>query len=118
MGDRRRLEQVLLNILHNAIKYTPAGGAIRVGADGDAASVRVWVRDNGPGIAPADQPHIFERFYVGRGDGGERGDATGLGLAIAHSLIDLHGGAIGVTSQIGAGSTFYFTLPRGDDLPA
>jgi signal transduction histidine kinase len=118
MGDRRRLEQVLLNILHNAIKYTPAGGVIRVGADGDAVSVRVWVRDNGPGIAPADQTHIFERFYVGRGDGGERGDATGLGLAIAHSLIDLHGGSIGVTSQIGAGSTFYFTLPRGDDLPA
>jgi two-component system phosphate regulon sensor histidine kinase PhoR len=106
---------VLLNILHNAIKYTPPGGVIRLGADGDAVSVRVWVRDNGPGIAPADQAHIFERFYVARPDGGERGDATGLGLAIARSLIDLHGGSIGVTSQLGAGSTFYFNLPRGDD---
>lgn len=114
-GDRRRLEQVLLNILHNAIKYTPSAGVIRIGADGDGACVRVWVRDSGPGIAATDQDHIFERFYVGRADGVERADATGLGLAIARSLIDLHGGSIGVTSQPGAGSTFYFTLPRGDD---
>ncbi len=117
-GDRRRLEQVLLNILHNAIKYTPPGGVIRVGAEGDEACVRVWVRDSGPGITPADQAHIFERFYVGRTEGSERTDATGLGLAIARSLIDLHSGAIGVTSQPGAGSTFYFTLPRGDDARA
>jgi signal transduction histidine kinase len=115
VGDRRRLEQVLLNILHNAIKYTPAGGVIRVGAEGDAVSVRVWVRDSGPGIPAADQAHIFERFYVGRADGAERADATGLGLAIARSLIDLHGGSIGVTSRPGDGSTFYFTLPRGDE---
>jgi signal transduction histidine kinase len=115
MGDRRRLEQVLLNILHNAIKYTPPAGVIRIGAEADAVSVRVWVRDSGPGILPTDQAHIFERFYVGRADGPERTDATGLGLAIARSLIDLHGGSIGVTSRPGAGSTFYFTLPRGDD---
>jgi signal transduction histidine kinase len=115
LGDRRRLEQVLLNILHNAIKYTPAGGVIRVGAEGDAVSVRVWVRDSGPGIPAADQAHIFERFYVGRADGPERADATGLGLAIARSLIDLHGGSIGVTSRPGDGSTFYFTLPRGEE---
>ena len=115
LGDRRRLEQVLLNILHNAIKYTPAGGVIRIGAEGDAVSVRVWVRDSGPGIPAADQAHIFERFYVGRADGPERADATGLGLAIARSLIDLHGGSIGVTSRPGDGSTFYFTLPRGEE---
>ena len=115
LGDRRRLEQVLLNILHNAIKYTPAGGVIRIGAEGDAVSVRVWVRDSGPGIPAADQAHIFERFYVGRADGPERADATGLGLAIARSLIDLHGGYIGVTSRPGDGSTFYFTLPRDEE---
>jgi signal transduction histidine kinase len=113
-GDRRRLEQVLLNILHNAIKYTPPGGAIRAGAARQNGQVRVWVRDSGPGIAPAEQARVFERFYMAP-DNGDRGDATGLGLAIAKSLIDLHGGAIGVTSEIGAGSTFYFTLPCDDE---
>jgi two-component system phosphate regulon sensor histidine kinase PhoR len=114
-GDRRRLEQVLLNILHNAIKYTPPGGAIRVGAERRDGRVRVWVQDSGPGIAPSEQARVFERFYMAPNNGGERGDATGLGLAIAKSLIDLHGGAIGVTSQVGAGSTFYFTLPSDDE---
>jgi two-component system phosphate regulon sensor histidine kinase PhoR len=113
-GDRRRLEQVLLNILHNAIKYTPPGGAIRAGAERQAGQVLVWVQDSGPGIAPAEQTRIFERFYMAPHPGAERGDATGLGLAIAKSLIDLHGGAIGVTSQVGVGSMFYFTLPQDD----
>ena len=76
----------------------------------------MWVGDTGPGIAPAEQTRIFERFYMAP-NGSERGDATGLGLAIAKSLIDLHGGTIGVDSQVGAGSTFYFTLPRGVPSP-
>ncbi|MDQ2809896.1 MAG: GAF domain-containing sensor histidine kinase [Chloroflexota bacterium] len=109
-GDRRRLEQALLNILYNANKYTPSGGTITVGATAEAASVRVWVRDSGPGIAPSDQRRIFERFYVAPIDGG-RSDATGLGLAIAQSLVELHGGQIGVESRPGAGSLFYFTVP-------
>ncbi len=109
-GDRRRLEQALLNILYNANKYTPPGGAITVGATPEAGAVRVWVRDSGPGIAPADQRRIFERFYVAPG-AGSRHDATGLGLAIAQSLVELHGGQIGVESRPGAGSLFYFTVP-------
>jgi len=109
-GDRRRLEQALLNILYNANKYTPAGGTITVGATPAAEAVRVWVRDSGPGIALADQRRIFERFYVAPTDGG-RSDATGLGLAIAQSLVELHGGQIGVESRPGAGSLFYFTVP-------
>ncbi len=111
-GDRRRLEQVLLNILYNANKYTPPGGHIAVGLTVAPAQVRVWVRDTGPGIAPAEQARIFERFYVAGNGATQRTDAVGLGLAIARSLIELHGGRIGVRSRPGAGSTFYFTLPR------
>ena len=109
-ADRRRVEQVLLIILNNATKYTPPGGRITVGAAAEPGQVRVWVHDTGPGIDPADQRRIFERFYIGPREGG-RPDATGLGLAIANSLIELHGGQIGVQSSPGTGSLFYFTLP-------
>jgi signal transduction histidine kinase len=114
-ADRRRVEQVLLNILNNATKYTPPGGRITVGAAAEPGQVRIWVHDTGPGIDPADQRRIFERFYIGPRDGGRR-DATGLGLAIANSLIELHGGQIGVESSPGAGSLFYFTLPTAAPL--
>src|SRR5579859_1276233 len=110
-GDRRRLEQVLLNLLYNANKYSPPGGRITVGARAEGASVRVWVRDTGPGIEAADQRRIFEQFYVARAAGEGRSEATGLGLAIARSLIELHGGQIGVESAPGAGSLFYFSVP-------
>ncbi|HUS14345.1 MAG TPA: ATP-binding protein [Chloroflexia bacterium] len=111
-GDRRRLEQVLLNMLYNANKYTPSGGEIAVGATAEHGQARVWVQDSGPGIAPTDQQRIFERFYVA-GSNHARGDATGLGLAIAQSLIELHGGTIGVASSPGSGSRFFFTVPEG-----
>jgi signal transduction histidine kinase len=110
-GDRRRLEQVLLNLLYNANKYTPPGGRITVGAGREGDSVRVWVRDTGPGIDPAEQARIFERFYVARSSAPSGPEPTGLGLAIAQSLVALHGGAIGVESRPGAGSLFYFTVP-------
>jgi signal transduction histidine kinase len=110
-GDRRRLEQALLNLLYNANRYTPNGGRITVGANAEGDGLRVWVRDTGPGIPPADQRRIFERFYTGPPAEGGRGETTGLGLAIAHSLVELHGGSIGVESAPGAGSLFYFTLP-------
>jgi len=110
-GDRRRLEQVLLNLLYNANKYTPPGGRIVAGAARDGESVRVWVRDSGPGIDPAEQARIFERFYVARSATPSGPEPTGLGLAIAQSLVALHGGAIGVESCPGAGSLFYFTVP-------
>ncbi|MGI8587095.1 MAG: ATP-binding protein [Chloroflexia bacterium] len=110
-GDRRRLEQALLNILYNANKYTPVGGRITVGARCEVEAVRVWVRDTGPGIDAAEQQHIFERFYVARSSDPARPEAGGLGLAIARSLVELHGGTIGVESAPGDGSLFYFTLP-------
>jgi two-component system sensor histidine kinase BaeS len=111
MGDRQRLTQVLLNLLSNSLAHTPAGGLVSVTAEQIDYAVRVVVHDNGEGIAPEDLPHIFERFYRAdqarsRGTGG-----SGLGLSIAKSLVEAHGGTITAASQLGAGSTFTITLP-------
>ncbi len=115
LGDRRRLEQVLVNLLDNAHKYGPEGSIIVVGATPRGDQVKVFVRDQGPGIAPNEQQDIFEKFY--QADSHRQGPVTrpgslGLGLAIARSIVELHGGHIGVHSQPGHGSTFFFTLPR------
>lgn len=113
-ADRRRIEQVLLNLLSNANKYTPEGGRIALGATPRDGEVRVFVRDDGPGIAPAEQRRIFEKFYQGRAYTSapeERPESSGLGLAIARSIVELHKGHIGVQSRPGRGSTFYFALP-------
>jgi signal transduction histidine kinase len=109
-GDERKVKQVLLNLLSNALKFTPEGGRIDVGArlDGDIAEVSV--ADTGIGIAPEDQAAVFEEFrQVGTAD--KKAEGTGLGLALSRKFIELHGGKIWVKSQIGAGSTFTFTLP-------
>ncbi len=111
-GDHRRLEQALVNLLSNAVKYGPAGGRIvvRVGAADDLVT---WsVRDDGPGIAPEDQVHLFERFFVGPNDrdGGPRG--VGLGLPTALAIAQAHGGRIDVESAPGAGSVFALVVPR------
>jgi len=117
-GDRDRLEQVLTNLIDNALKYTPAGGRVRVSVTLDPQDVAVAVSDTGKGIRPEDVPHVFERFYradrsrargpvFGAGSGG-----TGLGLAIAKHIVEAHGGRIGVRSQPDEGTTFTFTLPR------
>lgn len=109
-GDARRLSQVLLNLLSNAIQHTPAGGSISVTLSlRDATTAQVAVRDTGEGIPAEHLPHIFERFYrpaVARTPKG-----TGLGLSIAKNLIEAHGGSIWVESEEGRGSTFTFTLP-------
>jgi signal transduction histidine kinase len=112
-ADRRRIEQVLLNLLSNANKYAPAGSKVVIGATPRDGSVKVFVRDEGPGIAPYEQRLVFDKFYQGSATGhdGARRESTGLGLAIARSIVELHGGRIGVNSKVGAGSTFYFTLP-------
>ncbi len=108
--DRRRIEQVLTNILSNAIKFTPKQGRIDITVTDTAAGLQVCVADSGPGIPADDQAHIFDKFYVvtdGRGLAG-----VGLGLYIARQLVELHGGQIWVESRPGQGSKFCFTLPQ------
>lgn len=108
--DVGRVEQVLTNLLHNAIKFTPAGGSITISAlPREDDSVVVKVTDTGVGIAYEDQPRIFERFY--KADRARSGGGTGLGLAIAKHIVQAHSGRIWVDSKPGKGSTFYFTLP-------
>jgi len=108
-GDEHRLEQVLVNLLHNAIKFTPVGGRIRVSAACADGAVKVSVQDTGVGIAEDDLDRIFERFY--KADKSRSGTGTGLGLAIARHIVELHGGRIWAESAEGKGATLSFTLP-------
>jgi signal transduction histidine kinase len=112
-GDPDRLKQVLVNLLDNAIKYTPSGGRIEVAVDDAASLVSLEVRDTGIGIAPEHLPNIFERFYRASTDRGEAG--AGLGLAIVRSICAAHGGRVEATSEIGVGSVFRVELPRAPD---
>ncbi|HEX2781715.1 MAG TPA: ATP-binding protein [Gemmatimonadaceae bacterium] len=116
LADASRILQVLGNILGNALKYTPAGGTVTVGAAPRGAEVLFWVRDTGSGIPTTHLPHLFERFWHARGASRTRG--TGLGLAIARGIVNAHGGRIWVESVAGAGSTFFFTLPVADSTAA
>jgi len=112
MADQGRLEQVMVNLLENAIKYTPDGGTIRLFTEDDGAYVRVSVADSGIGIPFKDLPRIFERFYrVDEARSREQG-GTGLGLAIVKHIVQLHGGNVSVTSDPGQGSVFSFTLKK------
>ncbi len=106
--DGLRIIQVVSNLVGNAIKFTPPGGAITVSAERGAESVLVRVSDTGPGISEAHLPHVFERYWQAKETASK---GTGLGLYIAKGIIDAHGGDIGVTSELGRGATFHFTLP-------
>ena len=109
-ADATRFKQILINLLGNAVKFTPDGGKIEVAARQIGDTVRIEVRDSGPGIPDHEQKRIFEAFYrLGQSDKGPEG--TGLGLAITRRLVELHGGDLGIESQPGAGSCFYFNLP-------
>jgi two-component system phosphate regulon sensor histidine kinase PhoR len=112
-GDRQYLEQVLINILDNAIKYGRDRGNIRVSVSKNPdEEIQVSVEDDGIGIPKEDLPRIFERFYrVDKGRSKELG-GTGLGLSIVKHIVQAHGGNVWAESQIGKGSTFYFTLPK------
>ena len=110
-GDEDRLGQVLVNLLHNAVKFSPNGGDIVAGVRETDDEITVWVRDPGMGVPRADLARIFERFYkVDRARVRGRG-GTGLGLSIARHVVDSHGGRIWVDSEEGQGSTFSFTIP-------
>jgi two-component system phosphate regulon sensor histidine kinase PhoR len=112
MADQGRLEQVVINLLENAIKYTPDGGSIRLAATDDGEYVKVSVTDSGIGIPFKDLPRIFERFYrVDEARTREQG-GTGLGLAIVKHIVQLHGGTVAVASEPGKGAVFSFTLRK------
>jgi len=111
MGDADRLKQLFLNLMDNAIKYTPSGGAVTLSFVREGEWVRVEVRDTGIGIPEKDLPHIFDRFYrVDKARAREKG-GTGLGLSICKWIVDQHGGKIQVQSQVGKGTTFTVWLP-------
>jgi two-component system phosphate regulon sensor histidine kinase PhoR len=108
-GDAERIRQVVTNLVHNAVKFTPPGGHVSVWAERTGNEIVIRVQDTGVGIPSDDLPRIFERFY--KADRARSGGGTGLGLAIARHIVQAHGGRIWVESVEGQGSTFYFSLP-------
>jgi two-component system, OmpR family, sensor kinase len=113
--DRHRIREMLLNLVTNAIKYTPQGGTVDLTLSDQDGAVTLIVRDTGIGIAPGDLPHIFERFWradPARSRTGER-PGTGLGLAITKWIAEAHGGSITVQSRPGRGTVFIVRFPRG-----
>jgi signal transduction histidine kinase len=109
--DPDRIKQVLDNLVSNAIRYTPEGGAITISAVGREQSVEISVSNTGPGIPPEELPYVFERFYRGDKSRQREEGGSGLGLAIAKSLVQAHGGDMRVSSQPGQGTVFTFWLP-------
>jgi signal transduction histidine kinase len=108
-GDPTRLRQVILILVDNAFHYTPAGGAVELRAFAHENEVRIEVQDSGPGIDPADLPHVFERFYRSGSNGAARG--TGLGLAIAKALVEAQSGTIELENASSTGTVARITLP-------
>ena len=110
MGDRGRLRQVVVNLVGNAVKFTPSGGKVTVRIESEPSLVRTRVVDTGPGIPESLVPGLFERFT--RAPDQEATIGTGLGLMIVRQIVEAHGGQVGVETALGQGSTFWFTLPR------
>jgi signal transduction histidine kinase len=111
VADEDLLSQVWLNLIHNAIKFTPSQGSIKVTLESQAREIRFRISDTGMGISAEDQPRIFERFYKTDKSRTRSKEGSGLGLSIARKIIDLHKGAIRVESTLGQGTTFTVTLP-------
>jgi signal transduction histidine kinase len=115
IGDPSRLNSVMSNLLSNAIKFTDSQGTIRINVSWDDEQVTVNVSDNGPGVPEDELPRVFEHLFRGRvtvRDPNNPVEGTGLGLALAKTVIEQHGGRIWVTSVLGQGSTFSFSIPR------
>ena len=115
-GDEPLVRRMVLNLLHNAIKYTPEGGQVRVSVKGHQHHSEIVIRDTGPGIPAAAQPHVFDRFFrvdkARSRDESLNGSGAGLGLSIAKWVAELHGGSIALKRSNGAGSTFIISLPQ------
>jgi two-component system sensor histidine kinase BaeS len=109
--DRARIKQVLINLIGNAIRYTPEGGQVEVRAMKDGGMVLVTVRDDGPGIPPESLPYLFERFYRVESSRSRQSGGMGLGLAIAKEFAEAHGGTLSVASELGEGTVMTLTLP-------
>jgi signal transduction histidine kinase len=108
----RRLERVLLNLLGNATKFAPPGTEIANAVRANRENATITVRDHGPGIAPEAMPHLFDQFFTARTSSSRHSIGAGLGLPIAKGIVEAHGGRIWVDSELGAGATVSFTLPK------
>lgn len=110
-ADGSRIQQVVTNIIGNAIKFTEPGGSVEINAHANPPFVQVQISDSGTGIPPRALPHVFERFYQVHPGDTEENEGFGLGLAICREIVEMHGGKIWAESDLGRGSTFYFTIP-------
>jgi CheY-like chemotaxis protein/anti-sigma regulatory factor (Ser/Thr protein kinase) len=113
VADERKLRQVLMNLVDNAVKFTPPGGSVTVSARREGDEAHFAVGDTGPGIAEEHREHIFEAFQRGDRAARRSAEGTGLGLTLCRRIVELHGGRIWVDSRLGAGSTFTFAIPLG-----
>ena len=114
LADEERLAQVLSNLISNSIKYSPDGGEIRISGQVRPEQVIVCVSDQGPGIAPGDIPHVFDRFYRAS-DASRKTKGAGLGLYLARAVIEAHAGRIWVDPKPGDGARICFSLPRDEE---
>ena len=112
--DARLIVQVIINLVDNAIKYTPPGSRISIGWKQQGQFIAVWVADNGPGISAQAKPHIFDMFYTAANQIADSRRSMGLGLALCKSIVNAHGGEISVADQKPHGSIFTFTVPAGE----
>lgn len=110
--DADRIHQVFSNLIGNALKFTPTGGTVTVGATPREQTVEFWVQDTGPGLPPEHLEHVFDRFWQARQQGSH---GIGLGLSIARGMTEAHGGEVRVESEVGRGSRFFFAIPRDGD---